>query len=120
MVALKQLLEQCQIGRPMTPDALEDNDLLDANSTSFMGLLAKASSVPQRALVFCQWKTSVDLIAHYIDSGAFGADISYLRLDGSVPPNERFSVVNRFNHDLSIDLLLLTTHVICEFIAFLA
>ena len=35
-----------------------------------------------------------------------------MRLDGSVAPNERQTVVDKFNDDKSIDLLLLTTHVI--------
>ncbi|KAH7695694.1 hypothetical protein AAVH_37243, partial [Aphelenchoides avenae] len=41
----------------------------------------------------------------------FGDGVTYLRLDGTVPPNERQSVVDRFNNDTSIDLLLLTTHI---------
>lgn len=38
--------------------------------------------------------------------------VSYLRLDGSVPPGQRHQVVERFNNDPSIDILLLTTQVI--------
>lgn len=37
--------------------------------------------------------------------------VSYLRLDGSIPPGMRHSVVHRFNNDPSIDVLLLTTQV---------
>lgn len=37
--------------------------------------------------------------------------VAYLRLDGSVPPGQRHSVVTRFNNDPSIDVLLLTTQV---------
>lgn len=37
--------------------------------------------------------------------------ISYMRLDGSTPPHKRHSVVQTFNSDPSIDVLLLTTHV---------
>lgn len=37
--------------------------------------------------------------------------VTYLRLDGSVPANQRHGVVQRFNNDPSIDILLLTTHV---------
>lgn len=37
--------------------------------------------------------------------------VTYLRLDGSVPPGSRHSVVARFNSDPSIDVLLLTTQV---------
>lgn len=37
--------------------------------------------------------------------------VSYLRLDGSVPATQRHAVVQRFNKDPSIDVLLLTTQV---------
>lgn len=37
--------------------------------------------------------------------------VSYLRLDGAVPPGERHSLVQTFNNDPSIDLLLITTQV---------
>jgi SNF2 family DNA or RNA helicase len=51
------------------------------------------------------------LIAQFLDRGLFGPDISYLRLDGSIAPGDRQALVDRFNADFSIDLLLLTTHV---------
>jgi len=37
--------------------------------------------------------------------------VSYLRLDGNVPVNQRFGVVSQFNGDSSIDVLLLTTSI---------
>ena len=37
--------------------------------------------------------------------------VTFMRLDGSTPANSRHHVVNRFNDDPSIDLLLLTTTV---------
>lgn len=37
--------------------------------------------------------------------------VSYLRLDGSVPTDKRHGIVNNFNSDPSIDVLLLTTQV---------
>ncbi|PSN34064.1 TATA-binding protein-associated factor 172, partial [Blattella germanica] len=37
--------------------------------------------------------------------------VTYLRLDGSIPPGVRHSVVTTFNNDPSIDVLLLTTQV---------
>ena len=38
--------------------------------------------------------------------------VTYLRLDGSIPASNRHEIVNKFNNDPSIDVLLLTTHVI--------
>ena len=32
-------------------------------------------------------------------------------MDGSVPPGDRHAIVTKFNNDVSIDLLLLTTSV---------
>lgn len=40
-----------------------------------------------------------------------GSNIRYLRLDGTIPPDQRQSIVDRFNTDPTIDLLLVTTHI---------
>merc|ERR1712029_874682 len=37
--------------------------------------------------------------------------VTYLRLDGSIPTSMRHSIVQRFNQDVTIDVLLLTTSV---------
>ena len=39
------------------------------------------------------------------------SNVTYLRLDGSVPPADRHEIVTKFNNDVSIDLLLLSTSV---------
>ena len=44
-----------------------------------------------------------DLLSHHFPG------LAHLRLDGSVPSSQRHSIVTRFNHDPSIDLLLLST-----------
>jgi TATA-binding protein-associated factor len=38
-------------------------------------------------------------------------NVTYLRLDGTIQPSERYGVVHRFNTDPSIDILLLTTSI---------
>lgn len=115
MIVLKGLLEECQIGGHNEDNDDISNDLKvelgDEVSNSITELLTRSLSSRQRALIFCQWKASVDLIASYLENGALGNDISFLRLDGTVAPNDRHSIVDRFNNDTSIDLLLLTTHV---------
>lgn len=63
-----------------------------------------------RALVFCQLKKMLDIVEHDLLKGHLPS-VTYLRLDGSVPPPARHSIVTRFNNDPSIDLLLLTTAV---------
>ncbi|KIH50718.1 helicase protein [Ancylostoma duodenale] len=67
--------------------------------------------MPHRALIFCQWKSSVQLVSGALSRGDFGAPISHLVLDGSVAPSDRQSIVDRFNTDHLIDVLVLTTHI---------
>lgn len=119
MLALKELLDECQIGASSlsTPAEEPSSSSVAASSSSTAAaeqLLAPAAP-PHRALIFCQWRASLELIADYLTSGAFGAEISFLRLDGSVPVGERQALVDRFNTDTDVDVLLLTTHVCQRF-----
>ncbi|XP_063229477.1 TATA-binding protein-associated factor 172 [Bacillus rossius redtenbacheri] len=90
--ALKQLLLDCGIGVPPaeTPCELMINQ--------------------HRALIFCQLKAMLDILEKDLFKTHMPS-VSYLRLDGSIPPGMRHSVVARFNNDPSIDVLLLTTQV---------
>jgi TATA-binding protein-associated factor len=89
--ALKQLLQDCGIG------------VTEPQSTELV--------VNQhRALVFCQLKAMLDIIEKDLFKKHMPG-VTYLRLDGSIPPSQRHSVVTRFNNDPSIDVLLLTTQV---------
>ncbi|XP_017119000.1 TATA-binding protein-associated factor 172 [Drosophila elegans] len=84
--ALKQLLLDCGIG-------------------------VQTESVSQhRALIFCQLKTMLDIVEHDLLRRHLPS-VTYLRLDGSVPASQRQDIVNNFNSDPSIDVLLLTTLV---------
>lgn len=63
-----------------------------------------------RVLIFCQLKTMLDVI----ETDLFKAhmpSLSYMRMDGSTDPSKRHGVVQTFNADPSIDVLLLTTQV---------
>lgn len=92
--ALKQLLLDCGIG-------------LQAAS----GLSEPECAVNQhRALVFCQLKSMLDILEKDLLRNQMPS-VTYMRLDGSIPPGSRHAVVHRFNNDPSIDLLLLTTQV---------
>ncbi|XP_063534218.1 TATA-binding protein-associated factor 172 [Cydia strobilella] len=90
--ALKQLLLDCGIG--VAPEAGE----------------AGAVVSQHRALVFCQLKKMLDIVERDLLQKHLPS-VTYLRLDGSVPPQQRHALVTRFNNDVSIDLLLLTTTV---------
>ncbi|XP_058823909.1 TATA-binding protein-associated factor 172 [Topomyia yanbarensis] len=85
--ALKQLLLDCGIGT--------NEDML-VNQ--------------HRALIFCQLKAMLDIIENDLLKKHLPA-VSYLRLDGGVPPSSRHQIVTKFNGDPSIDVLLLTTQV---------
>lgn len=90
----RQLLLDCGIG-----------------TASAEGEAEAAAVVSQhRALVFCQLKKMLDIVERDLLQRHLPA-VAYLRLDGAVPPHQRHAIVTRFNSDVSIDLLLLTTAV---------
>lgn len=65
---------------------------------------------PHRVLIFCQLKQMLDIIENDLFRSHLPS-ITYMRLDGTTPANKRHAVVQTFNADPSIDVLLLTTHV---------
>jgi TATA-binding protein-associated factor len=71
---------------------------------------ADSAVAPHRVLIFCQQKQMLDLIEHQLFAKHMPS-VSYMRMDGSTPANRRHGVVQTFNADPSIDVLLLTTHV---------
>ena len=89
LMALQELLQTCGIG-------LEEEGNCDA-----------IEPVRHRVLVFCQIGAAIDLIENLLLKHRMPR-VTYLRLDGSVPQQERFSMVKRFNSDPTIDLMLLT------------
>jgi TATA-binding protein-associated factor len=103
LIALRELLSECQIGDQPGDSSSES---LSSSPTTDLPNLCQ-----HRALIFCQWRASVDLIAYHLDTQSLGLGIKYLRLDGTIPPGERQTVVDRFNNDPSIGLLLVTTHI---------
>lgn len=100
--ALKQLLLDCGIGTGTHSGE-------EAQLTSNLPL--ECSVVNQhRALVFCQARSMIGIIEEDLLKVHLPT-VTYLKLDGSVPVNQRHSVVSRFNNDPSIDILLLTTQI---------
>nr|XP_019011335.1 TATA-binding protein-associated factor [Kwoniella pini CBS 10737]OCF50116.1 TATA-binding protein-associated factor [Kwoniella pini CBS 10737] len=90
MEALKQLLTDCGIGQPI--DKLSD----DVNQ--------------HRVLIFCQLRPMLDLIERDL-FGKSMPSVSYMRMDGSTDPKKRHAIVQTFNSNPTIDVLLLTTSV---------
>lgn len=85
--------------------------LLDCGIGTASGQPEQESVVhAHRALIFCQLKGMLDIVEKDLLL-AHMSSVSYLRLDGSVAPGQRQALVQRFNADPSIDVLLLTTQV---------
>nr|CAB3226362.1 TATA-binding protein-associated factor 172 [Phallusia mammillata] len=90
--SLKQLLLDCGIGVPPSNDG----------EVSVVG--------QHRALIFCQHRNMLDIIQNDLFKTLMPT-VTFMRLDGGIPANQRFSIVSKFNNDPSIDVLLLTTKV---------
>uniref|UniRef100_A0A6G1S9Z7 TATA-binding protein-associated factor 172 n=1 Tax=Aceria tosichella TaxID=561515 RepID=A0A6G1S9Z7_9ACAR len=102
--ALKQLLIDCGIGIGEEPQQAP----LPQQQAATLELESVVNQ--HRALIFCQLRSMVDIIENDLFKRHL-PNITYLRLDGSVPVNQRQSIVSRFNNDPSIDVLLLTTQI---------
>uniref|UniRef100_A0A0K0FQM0 TATA-binding protein-associated factor 172 (inferred by orthology to a human protein) n=1 Tax=Strongyloides venezuelensis TaxID=75913 RepID=A0A0K0FQM0_STRVS len=112
LMALKELLNECEVGIPIDVD----NDSSELSPSSF----TRASSpdfnfIPKetqhRVLIFCQWASSINYLKSAFQSKVFDRDINFLTLDSSVPPNQRFSIAEKFNGDPTYDVLILSTHI---------
>lgn len=90
--ALQQILLDCGIG----VDAKDDIEDLTAPR--------------HRVLVFAQTKQMLDVVENLLFERNMPT-VSYMRLDGSTDTLQRHSIVQTFNADPSIDVLLLTTAV---------
>ncbi|KAF9189260.1 TATA-binding protein-associated factor mot1 [Haplosporangium sp. Z 11] len=101
--ALRQLLMDCGIGsKPVSESSA------DVEASLIQG---GGSAVSQhRALIFCQQKAMLDIIENDLLRPLLPS-VSYMRLDGAIDSSKRHGIVQKFNADPSIDLLLLTTHV---------
>ena len=63
-----------------------------------------------KCLVFAQFTQSLDIVERMLFEPHMPS-LQYLRLDGRVPEKQRSAVVDRFNQDPAIKILLLTTKV---------
>ncbi|KAJ9089533.1 TATA-binding protein-associated factor mot1 [Entomophthora muscae] len=95
LLALRQLLNDCGIG---------------AESDSGEEQLVGGAVSQHRVLIFCQLKSMLDMVENDLLKRHLPG-VSYLRLDGSVDTMARHEMVQTFNRDPSIDVLLLTTQV---------
>ncbi|KAG0053998.1 TATA-binding protein-associated factor mot1 [Gryganskiella cystojenkinii] len=101
--ALNQLLIDCGIGSKAV-----SGSSADAEASLIHG--GESAVSQHRALIFCQQKAMLDIIENDLLKPLLPS-VSYMRLDGTVDSSKRHGIVQTFNADPSIDLLLLTTHV---------
>jgi len=69
-----------------------------------------AASNSSKCLIFAQFTQSLDIVERLLFEPHMQS-LQYLRLDGRVPSNQRNSIVDQFNQDANIKVLLLTTKV---------
>lgn len=95
LLALRDLLVDCGIGVEAAPGDI-------AAEQTYVS--------PHRALIFCQMKEMLDMVQNDVLKKLLPS-VTSLRLDGAVEASKRQDIVNKFNSDPSIDVLLLTTSV---------
>eukprot|EP01126_Amoeba_proteus_P004436 TRINITY_DN11483_c0_g2_i1.p1 TRINITY_DN11483_c0_g2~~TRINITY_DN11483_c0_g2_i1.p1 ORF type:complete len:362 (-),score=90.21 TRINITY_DN11483_c0_g2_i1:87-1172(-) len=100
LLALKQLLHECGIGK----NDCEENPM-DAGTVPNM-----ANFTGHRVLIFCQLRGMLDMIENLLFK-AHMPDVTYMRMDGQTPTTKRVPMVKQFNEDPTIDCFLLTTSV---------
>lgn len=99
LLALRDLLSECGIG-----SGANNSDELTSSDDNNGSVLSQ-----HRVLIFCQLKSMIDIIENELLRKM--QNVSFLRLDGTIPPADRFGIVKKFNSDPSIDILLLTTQI---------
>jgi hypothetical protein len=82
----------------------DDNDVPLASSSM------KPFMSNTKCLIFAQFMHSLDVVEEYLFQTHMPS-LRYLRLDGRVPHERRTEIVDAFNNDSSIHVLLLTTRV---------
>lgn len=96
--ALRQLLTDCGLGQS------------SPSSTPAPGGGDKLVSEAHRVLIFCQMRSMLNLIITDLFAPHMPG-ITYMRLDGTTDPRKRHAIVQTFNADPRVDVLLLTTSV---------
>lgn len=107
LLALQDILVQCGL---VTADQMlgSSSSRSGGNAAADLDLSEGSSDSGHRLLVFAQLKGMLDLVESCLLKPL---GVSSLRLDGSIDAAARFGVVQRFNTDPTIQVLLLTTHV---------
>lgn len=115
LLALQELLKSSGIGvdsPPVSTGSSSGRPRSNGNSTTNAQITELQSAVTSqhRALIFCQLKDMLDIVENDLFK-KYMPSVTYMRLDGSKDVRVRHEIVQKFNGDPSIDVLLLTTHV---------
>lgn len=78
-------------------------------SSSLLSYRYSTTPVGSKCLIFAQFTHSLDVVEEFLCQHFPGTQ--YLRLDGKVPTEKRGAVVDSFNGDDSVKILLLTTRI---------
>lgn len=85
---------------------LKDKEWMDSGKViALLNLLKKYKENGDRALVFSQFTSVMDILGWVLDDH----DINYMRMDGSTPISERQSLMDVFYADTSIQLFMIST-----------
>jgi TATA-binding protein-associated factor len=84
--------------------------LQDSSDSPLVKVPTSSPKPNAKCLIFAQFMRSLDVVEKYLFQTHMPS-LRYLRLDGSVPNEKRTAIVNAFNEDESIQVLLLTTRV---------
>jgi TATA-binding protein-associated factor len=99
-------------------DGTDDQDAFDSMveaQDSYTGEITQnqgiySAEVPSKCLIFAQFTKSLDAVEEFLFKAQMPT-LRYCRLDGSVPLGKRMAVVNAFQDDPTVRVLLLTTRV---------
>ena len=91
-------------------DALNGDTIFDVNDDDVCELGEKKNRDGSKCLIFAQFKSSLDCIEDLLFRPHMPS-LQYLRLDGTVPPEDRTLIVDQFQKDENIKCMLLTTKV---------
>lgn len=95
-------------------DSIQDSYSDLVNSSTDVGLRTESASistsVKRKCVIFAQFTRSLDVVEELVLKSHMPL-LRYVRLDGRTPTENRSSVVERFNRDPTVKVLLATTRV---------
>ena len=94
--------DQDEIEQVLQPESFDGEIFSDEKPQSEQG---------SKCLIFAQFTRSLDVVEHLLLQPNMMSNVGYVRLDGKVPLEERVKVVDAFNNDEDIKIMLLTTKV---------